>query len=113
MASSALRTLALAYKYLPSSIDITTEDEKGVKEIEKTHLTLFCIVGIKDALRKEVKSAVDKCKQAGIKVRMVTGDFKLTAQAIALECGITVPGRIPVEGHQFMEIIGGVVCKKC
>lgn len=42
-------------------------------------LTLICIVGIKDALRKEVKSAVDKCRLAGIKVRMVTGDFKLTA----------------------------------
>lgn len=44
---------------------------------------------------------------------MVTGDFKLTAQAIARECGITEEGRVPLEGSEFIERIGGIVCRKC
>ena len=102
MANNALRTLVLAYKdILDRDVENIQEDSKGVKEIEKSNLRLICVVGIKDALRKEVKSAVEKCKIAGIKVRMVTGDFKLTARAIAIECGITVAGdssRITMEG---------------
>jgi P-type E1-E2 ATPase len=46
------------------------------------------VFGIRDTLRPEVPGAILQCKQAGIKVRMVTGDNKLTARAIALECGI-------------------------
>lgn len=117
MANHALRTLAFAYKYISEgeSEDLS-EDAKGVKRMENSGLTLLAVVGIKDQLRKEVTQAVQKCKVAGIKVRMVTGDFKLTARAIALECGITIPGdstRLTLEGQEFIEQIGGVVCEKC
>lgn len=44
-----------------------------------------------DILRKEVPPAIIKCKKAGIKVRMVTGDNKTTAKAIAISCGIIDP----------------------
>ena len=50
-------------------------------------------------------NAVAKCKKAGIKVRMVTGDNKLTARAIAKECGIIEagdPNSIVMEGHEFI-----------
>jgi len=40
------------------------------------------VVGIKDILRQEVPKAIEACKNAGIKVRMVTGDNKITARAI-------------------------------
>lgn len=60
----------------------TEKDAKGVFAIEKTNLTFFGIVGIKDILRKEVPKAIETCKKAGIKVRMVTGDNKITARAI-------------------------------
>ena len=47
--------------------------------------------GIKDIVREEVPGAVAKCEHAGIKVRMVTGDNKTTAKAIAIECNIYRP----------------------
>jgi P-type E1-E2 ATPase len=46
------------------------------------------MVGIKDPLRDGIKEAVLKCKEAGVQVRMVTGDNKNTAIAIAKEAGI-------------------------
>ena len=50
--------------------------------MEKSNLILFGVVGIKDILRPEVPDAISTCKKAGIKVRMVTGDNKITARAI-------------------------------
>ena len=67
-------------------------DNKGLYDIEKQNLTLIAILGIKDILRQEVVKAVKDCRMAGIKVRMVTGDNKLTATAIAKECGIILEG---------------------
>jgi Ca2+ transporting ATPase len=74
------------------------------------------VLGIKDILRKEVPEAIRLCKKAGIKVRMVTGDNKITARAIAIECGLINPDdkdSIVIEGSEFMAKTGGVVCKKC
>lgn len=114
MAGNALRTLCVAYRNISGSEDTATKDDKGIFEIEKTGLTLFCVIGIKDILRQEVPQAVVQCRHAGIKVRMVTGDNKLTAKAIALECGIIQPGdekSLVIEGTDFINRIGGVVCK--
>lgn len=52
----------------------------------------MAVLGIKDILRMEVPRAIQLCRRAGIKVRMVTGDNKMTARAIAKECGIISPG---------------------
>lgn len=84
-------------------------------EIEKSGLTLVAVVGIKDPLRLEVKQALKDCKQAGIIVRMVTGDNKLTAQAIAKECGILEHEHqyAVMEGADFIKKIGGIICKLC
>lgn len=74
------------------------------------------VLGIKDILRQEVPRAISLCKLAGIKVRMVTGDNKMTARAIAKECGIIEPGNensIVMDGSEFIALIGGVICTKC
>ena len=74
------------------------------------------VCGIKDILRQEVTKAVAQCKIAGIKVRMVTGDNKITARAIAKECGIIEQGdenSIVMEGVEFNKLIGGVICLNC
>ena len=81
--------------------------------IEKSGLTFLCMLGIQDTIRPEVPNAVRKCEAAGIKVRMVTGDNKLTAEAIAKSCGIYNESRgdIVMEGVEFITKTGGVVCK--
>lgn len=82
MAKDALRVLSMAYK----EIDHEPTDEE-MKDIEQD-LIYVGMVGMIDPPRLEVKDAVDKCKKAGIKTVMITGDQKITAIAIAKSLGI-------------------------
>ncbi|MCI8470884.1 MAG: cation-translocating P-type ATPase [Clostridia bacterium] len=82
MAKEALRVLACAYK----EIDHKPTDEE-MKHIE-SDLTFIGMVGMIDPPREEAKIAVEKCKTAGIKTVMITGDHKITATAIAKKLGI-------------------------
>lgn len=82
MAKNALRVLAMAYK----EIDHKPSKEE-MEEIE-SNLTFIGMCGMIDPPRLEVKDAVDKCKSAGIKTVMITGDHKITAIAIAKSLGI-------------------------
>ncbi|MEM4161257.1 MAG: HAD-IC family P-type ATPase, partial [Thermoplasmata archaeon] len=80
MASKGYRVLALGYKevdQIPSDVE---EMEKG--------MTFVGLVGIIDPPRPEVKDAIKTCREAGIKVVMITGDQKDTAIAIAKQLGI-------------------------
>jgi Ca2+-transporting ATPase len=52
-------------------------------------LTLLAMVGMADPPRAEAKEAIAKCKDAGIRVRMITGDHALTASTVAQELGIS------------------------
>ncbi|MGI9952308.1 calcium-translocating P-type ATPase, SERCA-type [Moorellaceae bacterium AZ2] len=81
MARRALRVLALAYRDLPPSLPLTSE---AVEE----NLTFIGLVGMSDPPRPEAQEAVQVCRRAGIKVVMITGDHRLTAQAIARELGL-------------------------
>ena len=59
--------------------------------------------------------AIEQCKAAGITVRMITGDNKETARAIAIKCGLIDPqdkNVIIIEGSKFIELTGGIICKK-
>jgi P-type Ca2+ transporter type 2B len=58
-----------------------------------------------------VPGAIQNCKLASIKVRMVTGDNKDTARAIARDCGIIVDDTdVVIEGDKFIDETGGIVC---
>ncbi|RHY83373.1 hypothetical protein DYB31_011285, partial [Aphanomyces astaci] len=61
------------------------------------------IVGIEDPVREEVPESIRQCNEAGIVVRMVTGDNIVTAKSIALKCGIISPndGSLVMEGSVF------------
>ncbi|KAJ1547338.1 Calcium-transporting ATPase 10, plasma membrane-type, partial [Nowakowskiella sp. JEL0078] len=97
-ASEGLRTLALAYKDSPQQL--TTLENHDDPEHD---LVFLALVGIKDPVRMEVPLAVKRCQNAGLFVRMVTGDNVLTANKIARECGILTDG-ISMEGPDFREL---------
>lgn len=82
MAKEALRVLACAYKELD-----TKPTKKEMENIE-SDLIFIGMVGMIDPPREEAKKAVEKCKTAGIKTVMITGDHKITATAIAKKLGI-------------------------
>lgn len=82
MAKEALRVLACGYKEIDHK---PTKQE--MKNIE-SNLIFVGMVGMIDPPREEAKKAVEKCKTAGIKTVMITGDHKITATAIAKKLGI-------------------------
>ncbi|KAL3533287.1 hypothetical protein ACH5RR_006808 [Cinchona calisaya] len=87
MAVRSLRCVAIAYRPHQTE-DVPTNEELGHWQLPEEQLILLAIVGIKDPCRSGVRDAVQLCINAGVKVRMVTGDNLNTARAIALECGI-------------------------
>lgn len=98
MAKNALRVLAMAYKEL----DHEPTDEE-MKTIE-SDLTYVGMVGMIDPPREEVKDAVEKCKTAGIKTVMITGDHKITAIAIAKALGILENEDEAITGSELEEM---------
>lgn len=96
MSSKGLRLLGFAMKNidtLPKEGDMIEED-----------LTFIGIMGIIDPPREEVKHAVNTCHEAGIRVIMITGDHKLTAQAIAKDLGIYKKGDLVVDGETLSKM---------
>ncbi|KAL0915702.1 hypothetical protein M5K25_016140 [Dendrobium thyrsiflorum] len=87
MAEASLRCVAIAYRLYEMEY-IPKEEERDSWALPESDLILLGIVGIKDPCRPGVRDAVALCTNAGVKVRMVTGDNIQTAKAIALECGI-------------------------
>jgi len=72
---------------------------------------LIAVLGVQDFIRPEIPGAIYKCKTAGIKVRMITGDSRLIATNIAQECGLfddslTSEEQV-MEGAAFFELLGG------
>ena len=96
MSSKGLRLLGFAMKNintLPKEGDMIEED-----------LTFIGIMGIIDPPRVEVKHAINTCHEAGIRVIMITGDHKLTAQAIAKDLGIYKKGDLVVDGETLRKM---------
>ncbi|TFJ95040.1 ribulose-phosphate 3-epimerase [Platysternon megacephalum] len=93
LASKSLRCVAFAYK-------VSSE------KLEETELTLLGLIGLKDPCRPGAKEAVTSCREAGVNIKMITGDNIFTAKAIAIECGILKEGDnmedgAIIEGEKF------------
>jgi len=91
MAARAMRVLAVASK------------NQATFESAENDMTFLGLVGMIDPPRPEAKVAIQKCKEAGIKVVMITGDHPLTAQAVARELGLLGQGRA-ITGSELDEI---------
>ena len=85
LAARGYRVIAVAQRCLDSSLLATSAD------LLERELTLVGLIGLYDPPRPEVPEAIRQCHQAGIKVTMVTGDYGLTAQAIARQIGLLDP----------------------
>ncbi|RDX88043.1 Calcium-transporting ATPase 9, plasma membrane-type, partial [Mucuna pruriens] len=109
MAARSLRCVAIAYRSYELDKVPSNEQDLNQWSLPEHELVLLVIVGIKDPCRRGVKDAVKVCTDAGVKVRMVTGDNLQTAKAIALECGILASNEDAVEpniieGKKFREL---------
>jgi len=95
MAASGLRVIAVARREIG-------EIGPGVSSDEiENHLELLGLFGIEDPPRPEVAQSIAACRQAGIKVAMVTGDHPVTAHAIASEVGLLTPQSRMIEGRDL------------
>jgi P-type Ca2+ transporter type 2C len=98
MASQALRVLAVAFKY-----------GAHIRDAE-TGMTFLGLTGMIDPPRPEAEVAVRTCAEAGIMVRMITGDHPLTAMAVARRLGILREGRV-VSGAELESMDDGELAR--
>ena len=97
-ASQALRILGLGYKELHGSLK-----QENLEQYEN-EIIFVGLVGIIDPPRPEVKRAILQCKKAGIKTKMVTGDHKDTAVAIAKKLNLVVDQDSVITGEGLKEL---------
>lgn len=102
MGKHGLRVLALSKREIKGKLDL---------ESVENNLEFIGLVGMIDQPRKEVKDAIKTCRKAGIRVVMITGDHRVTAEAVAKEIGL-VKGKEKVVTGIELEKIGHEELKK-
>jgi len=99
LSMEGLRILALAYKKVDKNYKDLHHDDHLFEDV-----IFVGFVGIKDPLREEAASTIKLCQQAGIRPIMLTGDHKLTAQAIAKELNLPAEKNNIIEGEEFQKL---------
>ncbi|HEV3114934.1 MAG TPA: cation-translocating P-type ATPase [Candidatus Binataceae bacterium] len=115
MANDALRLLAFAHHPLDSAY--ASGETIGDGASVERDLTLIGLVGLQDPPRAQAREAIDRCKLAGIKTVMITGDHRETAAAIGREMGIVERGGQVLTGSELERMddneLGGLVERVC
>ena len=98
-AAKGERVLATAYKKIKNQ-------KSEIRNLEElcNELTFVGFISLHDPIRKEAKEAIKVCRQAGMKLIIVTGDHKLTAKAIAAELGLPSSKENIIEGSELENI---------
>lgn len=97
--SESLRVIGIAHKIASMQ---SISDREVTQEFIESNMTFLGFVGIQDPLRAEARSAVMKCQQAGVIVRMVTGDKLETAISIAKQANILPANLSPEETREYV-----------
>jgi len=100
MADGALRVLGLAYRELKAGFSTERVDAKDIER----NLVFVGLAGMINPPRSSAIDAVQKCRRAGIRVAMITGDHQLTAQAVAREMGIAGRDDQVLTGEQLEQM---------
>lgn len=105
-ARQSLRTIGLVFCDYESwpPVGAAVEDNHVVFSSVLNNLVFLGVVGIQDPVRPGVSESVKKAQNAGVVIRMVTGDNAVTARAIATECGILTEGGVVMEGPSFRKL---------
>lgn len=91
-----LRVLSFAYREI-EDFNAAIANPEAIEN----DMVFAGLIGIEDPPRKEVPDAIRKCREAGIRVIMITGDGSRTALAIAREIGLVKGNPVIIEGHEF------------
>ena len=110
LAQKGLRVVASAYKKIANLPKYTTNNTNKIFEkisgefVNIRDLNFAGLISLKDPLRKEVKEAIQICKDSGLTPVIITGDHKLTALAISQELGLKVKEENIMEGRELDKI---------
>jgi sodium/potassium-transporting ATPase subunit alpha len=95
-----LRVMAFAFKKLAASSAEHVDTEKSAEDLE-TGLIFTGLAGLEDPPRPEVAEAIHRCRQAGIRVIMITGDAGRTAVAVARQVGLSESEPLVIQGPEL------------
>ena len=96
LATQALRVLGSAQR----DLDVTSPEQLKAEQVERD-LVFVGLTGMYDPPRAEAKEAIAKCRSAGIRVVMITGDHPHTAAAISRELGIATGDAVALSGAEL------------
>ena len=95
LAKQGLRVIAVAYQKTKNQKIEPAEEEKNKK------MVFVGFFALHDPIRKEIKEAIQLCRQAGMKPIIVTGDHRLTARAVAEKLGFKLKREYILEGKDL------------
>ncbi|MBI5057817.1 MAG: cation-transporting P-type ATPase [Nitrospirae bacterium] len=100
MMDEGFRVIAFAFKEI-NDIDIGKGERPFAPADLESNLIFLGLMGLEDPPRPEVPDAIRKCRDAGIKVIMITGDAGRTAVAVAKQIGLVKNNPLVIEGHEI------------
>ncbi|HLC99555.1 MAG TPA: HAD-IC family P-type ATPase, partial [Patescibacteria group bacterium] len=100
LSQSGLRMIGVGMRKVSSHSNRIEKQENQLVN----QLTFLGFIAFRDPIRYHVKDAIRLCQEAGVRVMMITGDHRLTAQAIAGEVGLSVHSKNIIEGSELLEM---------